>query len=355
MKIYLLSVHNIGNNFGTTLQACALYDYVKSLGYETQIINYRPQYSYNKGKIGQLVKRILYYKDASLQGKRYADYYKKHSSLTKEVHEYDELSQFSDGDLYIIGSDQVWNPYYKCGQDKAYYLKFINAKKMSYSASVGQVLTEKELDNLCDLISDFKAISVREACSKEQLEQCGYKDVVHVVDPVFLHNPEYYIDTHFKKPFVKYILVYAVTYDEKLDMIIQQVKKQMNCPVVLLGGYRLQYKCDLYYRSAGPVEFTNLICNCDFFIANSFHGTAFSVIFNRQFLVVRSEVSPMRIESLLDKLGIDGRIIDDVSQVNATISDKIDYSVINDTLDEWIEKSKNFLDKSIRELLDKGD
>ena len=112
MKIYLLSVHNIGNNFGTTLQACALYDYVSEINSDTTIINYRPKYSYNKGKVGQLVKKVFYFKDAMLQEKRYGEYYDSHSKLTEKVERYSDLRKFNDGDLYIIGSDQVWNARY---------------------------------------------------------------------------------------------------------------------------------------------------------------------------------------------------------------------------------------------------
>lgn len=70
MKIYLLSVHNIGNNFGTTLQACALYDYVSEINSDTTIINYRPKYSYNKGKFGQLVKKSSLFQRCNVARKK---------------------------------------------------------------------------------------------------------------------------------------------------------------------------------------------------------------------------------------------------------------------------------------------
>ena len=74
---------NIGNNFGTTLQACALYDYVSEINSDTTIINYRPKYSYNKGKFGQLVKKVLYFKDAMLQEKRYRESQKLRKNMGK--------------------------------------------------------------------------------------------------------------------------------------------------------------------------------------------------------------------------------------------------------------------------------
>ena len=348
MKIYLLSVHNIGNNFGTTLQACALYDYVSEIKPDTRIINYRPRYSYNKGKIGQLVKKILYFKDATMQEKRYREYYDSHSKLTEKVEKYSDLRKFNDGDLYIIGSDQVWNPSYDCGNDPAYYLEFVSGNKIAYSASVGQVLDDSQIKNLCALIKDFSYIGVRESCTYEQLSKLRSTNIKHVVDPVFLHSVQYYRDAKFQPPFSNYILVYAVTYDEEIEQTIQEARKLLGKKIVLLGGYRLKYSCDLYYRSAGPSEFTNLIMNCDLFIANSFHGCAFSILFERQFVVFKSKVAMERIASLLKRLDLEERMISKSSELKEQIANPIRYNTVTKNLKGWIEESKEFLNSAIR-------
>ena len=354
MKIYLLSVHNIGNNFGTTLQACALYDYVKTINSDTEIINYRPKYSYNKGKVGQMAKRFLYFKDAFVQEQRYKEYYKLHSKMTKKIEKYTELKQFDDGDLYIIGSDQVWNPSYNCGRDQAYYLNFSNGNKIAYSASVGQTLDKEQLDNLCLLIKDFSYIGVRESCTYRQLSERKVKNIKHVVDPVFLHPVNYYKDENFKPPFEQYILVYAVTYDEKIEQTIQKARELLGKKVVLLGGYRLKYSCDLYYRNAGPKEFVNLILNCDLLIANSFHGCAFSILFERQFVVFKSKVATERIESLLKKLELENRMISESADFQEQIEHPIQYSGVSVKLNEWIDDSKQFLNNAIQTFYNRG-
>lgn len=348
MKIYLLSVHNIGNNYGTTLQACALYDYIKKINSDTEIINYRPKYSYNKGKIGQLAKKVLYFKDVCVQEKRYKAYYKLHSKMTKRIEKYANLKQFDDGDLYIIGSDQVWNPSYDCGKDHAYYFGFVKGNKIAYSASVGQTLDKDQLTNLCSLIKDFSYIGVRESCTYKQLSERQIRNIKHVVDPVFLHPVQYYIDEEFKSPFDNYILIYAVTYDEKIEQTIRMARKLLGKKVILLGGYRLKYSCDLYYRNAGPKEFVNLIMNCDLFIANSFHGCAFSILFERQFIVFKSKVAPERIESLLKKLELENRMISESADLQEQIEHPIEYDSVTAKLKEWIGESKEFLDRAIR-------
>lgn len=344
MKIKIISIHDIGTNFGSTLQACSLYDYIKSLGYtDVQVINYKPKYAYHHGKIGQFVKKILFFKDVVRQNNRFRKYYKEHCNLTRLYKKYDELVQEKNGDVFIVGSDQVWNEYYDGGKDPAYYLKFTNEKnKMSYAASVGQLQTESAINRLVDNISSFQYVSVREHASVAQLNDAGRKDVVHVLDPVFLMDKDYYIDPNFNNRLGRYILVYVVHSDPFLDNVVSTIASRLNMKIVLVGGFMQKVKHDYYLRNIGPKEFVGLINNAQFVIANSFHATAFSILLNKQFALINPNVSSLRLSDMLQTAGIENRIITSVEDIDKAL-EFIDYKRVNQIINKKKKESREYL------------
>ncbi len=352
MKIKIISIHDIGTNFGSTLQACALYDYVKSLGYQdVKVINYKPKYAYHHGKLGQLVKRILFFKEVHLQNKRFKEYYTTHCNLTRVYESYTQLYSEKDGDVFIVGSDQVWNEYYDAGRDPAYYLDFTEcSNKMSYAASVGQVQTTEAMKRLVQNISNFKFISVREQRSVTQLHDEGIDQAVHVLDPIFLHNKDYYIDPQYVNQYGKYVLVYVVHSDAFMDSVVRKIAGVLDLKIVLVGGFIQKMSHDFYLRDIGPKEFVNLIYNAEFIVANSFHATAFSILFNKQFVLVKPKASPLRLSDMLQTVGINNRIISEEIDVDSALI-PIDYTPINLELNKLQEKSKQYLANCLQYFL----
>jgi len=347
-KVNIITIHDLGNNYGSTLQACALCEFIAQEGYDVKLIDYKPKYTYNRGRLAQFIKSVLFFKDVVRQHKRFEKYFKEHCTRTKRYKTFTQLqNEKNDADIYVVGSDQLWNEFYNAGKDPSYYLEFTNCKnKIAYSASLGQLHTNDELLRIKQKTKDFRKIAVREKASYNQLQEIGMVDVEHVLDPVFLFDKEYYIDKDFKKPFEHYLLVYSVNDDELMNESVQEIAKKYGLKVVLVGGYIQKTYRDLYLRGIGPRDFTNLIYYADYVVANSFHATALSIILNKQFSVVLSKNSPLRIEDILSVAGISERVIENSQSIEKAYK-TIDYTNVNNRINSMRDKSKQILRSSL--------
>lgn len=354
MLIKIITIHDIGNNFGSTLQACALCDYVKNTGYnDVVLINYKPDYAFHNGKIGDLVKRILFYSDYKTQRESFKKYLLQHCNLTEEYNSYDSLSKENEGDVFIVGSDQLWNERWNAGRDEAYYLGFTACtKKMSYAASLGQMHTQDEMQRLYRRIKDFAFISIRERASLQQLYDVGLNSAVHVLDPVFLHEKEYYLSDSFENKYGNYVFVYSINNDTLMDTVVKRIASEYNFKIVLVGGYLQKCPHDYYLRDTGPIEFVNLIANAKYVVANSFHATAFSIIFNKQFVLIQPNNSPLRLKDLLDVAETGNRFIQVEKDIDK-IGIEIDYSHVNAVLETEKKRSKEYIN-SVLDFFNRG-
>ncbi len=347
-RIKVITIHDLGNNFGSTLQACSLCDFLDEHGYDVELIDYKPTYAYHHGKLAQVIKAMMFPKSVFLQHRRFEKYFIEHVKRTKRRTSYVELLQENHADCFIVGSDQVWNEFYNAGKDGAYYLEFTDSpNKIAFSTSLGQLHTPEELERLRDRTRNFLAISVREMASCRQLHEIGMNSVEHVLDPVFLHDRDYY--SHGKNKYGDYLLVYSVNNDTLMDAAAQKIAAHYGLKIVLVGGYIQKIKHDYYLRDAGPEEFCNLIEHAKFVLANSFHATAMSILFNKQFAVVLSKNSPMRLIDMLETAKIYGRIIRNESDVEK-MYDQISYSEVNKEIDHMRIKSKEFLLNSLSQI-----
>lgn len=352
MKILIITIHDIGNNFGSTLQSCALYEFIKEIGHEVQIINYQPQYNNLKQQIKEFLVRLFFLKEYSKREKSFKLYYNNHSSLTKKkITKFGELLSLAySADVYITGSDQVWNPNNPCGNDESYYLKFTNSlRKMSYAASLGTLLDEVQVQSLIDKIEDYRYISVREWESKLQLINHGFDNVKYVLDPVFLFPREYYIENagqSSQKVYGRYLLVYAVKEDKLISMTAKRLARKYNLKIILIGGLKKKCDCDYFIRSAGPREFLDLMNNAQMIVTSSFHAVAFALILNKQFVVVLPKENSMRINSILDVTETINRTISKIEDIDE-INFEIDYKYTNSLLEPLIQESKQFLLNSL--------
>lgn len=341
--IKVITIHDIGNNFGSTLQACALCDFLQDHGYDVELVDYKPDYAYHHGKMTELVKWILFPRSKFLQEKRFDEYFKNHVKRTKRYSNYQELCSDEMPDIYLVGSDQVWNEFYNAGKDPAYYLQFTDCKnKMAYSTSLGQLHSHEELLRLRDKIKDFYAVGVREQASVEQLHKIGMNNVVHVLDPVFLKSREYYINPKFNNKYGKYLLVYSVNNDALMEKTAKTIASKYGLKIVLVGGFTQKTKHDVYLRDIGPSEFVNLIHNAQFVVANSFHATALSIIMNKQFAVVMSKFSPMRIIDMLTTAELESQLVKTEADIDVALNN-IDYVGVNARIETLRKASEKFL------------
>lgn len=363
MRIKTLTTYDV-YNYGASLQAYALQQYLCDLGNEVEIINYQPDYltrkydyrwvnpesKFSRYKFTRILYRVLKYcqRQTSLGRKRKFDYFNHRilKETTAKFTTYDELCKNPpDADLYIVGSDQIWNVFYEAGRDPAFYLDFVKkGAKASYAASFSYLdIDENNLTRIANSLSSFTSVSVRERHGLDVLSNIGI-DGSWVLDPVFLLSTmqwqELMIPLKKKHP---YILVYDFEGNSELKAFVIDYAKRHNLKIIcIVDTYPLLF-ADKNYMSAGPMEFITLIYNCDAFVSNSFHGTAFSLLFHKPAYVFsrhRHKVNS-RMESLLQLFEIT-ECLDPISEI------EFDWNNIDKILGNEIMKSKSYLDSLLR-------
>ncbi len=347
MKISIITVHDIGNNFGSTLQSCALCEFLRRNGYEAQLIDYMPDYKSLSGKLRSLLINALFFPHWLERNRRFGFYYRHHAILSRRYHSFKELKKDPPlSDLYMVGSDQVWNPSFPCGHDAVYYLEFIaDAPKMAYSASLGRPFSPDEMATLIARVRSFKHIGVRENHSKEQFAASGRADAEFVLDPVFLFDADYYSVHEQPVPFDRFLLVYAINPDPLLEEAAKNIARKRGLKIISIGGFSRKCECDLFMRSAGPIDFLNLIRKADFFLTSSFHGVALALILECQFAVIQPRINSLRLENILSVAGLTGQAINSAADLDKI--GEIDFTEVRKRLAPHIVRSKEFLLNSV--------
>lgn len=305
----------------------------------------------------------ILYRLASVSVSKYKlkkNFLSKHVKLSKRCYtSYDELERDPpEADIYVTGSDQVWNSQYNEGVEKAYYLAFApkGKKKFSYAASIGmESFPEAEINETKNLLLEYSKVGVRESSAIKILSDIGINDAEHVVDPTLLISNEEWTGMAKTDSFVKtepYLLIYTVEYSKKIIITeyAHEIAKKLNLKVYMVtaGGFRDDVDCDRIFHFVSPERFLNLMSQADFIIASSFHGTAFSVKMNRQFLSISPDKFNSRVYSFLDSLGLADRIKKDAYCPLDAI-DTIDYSEVNKCLAREIDKSQLFIDSILKD------
>ncbi len=366
LKISTITCHNV-YNYGATLQEYALLHFLQSMGYDAQTINYKPPYlsghfdlwkisnpSYNYFPVKYLYLLLkLPGRLKNLKRKKQFDKFEQnYIRTTNQLYRSNEeiKKNLPESDIYICGSDQIWNPVFSNGKDPAFYLDFVpgNKKKLSYAASIA---TDQIPDNLKAFVKEkvehLDAISVRETSAVRILNQLGINDVSQVMDPVFLLDKnewEKLIDTdqQFNEP---YLLIYDADNNPNIKHLAQKMARKHNWKIYTLSP-KLNYADQSFYLS-GPDTFLALINKAEFIISNSFHAVAFSLIFQKQFVVFnRKENINTRMRDIVNLLGINNTLLA-YDEKKDDVNYEIDYHKISKKINFHIDKSKDFLKNAI--------
>ena len=364
MKIKTITCHDVYNH-GASLQAYALQTYLSSQGHDVEIIDYKPDYLSNHYKLWSVSNPVFdkpvvkqLYLLAKLSGRlialrrkrKFDEFSQKYLRLTsKRYHSNEELKTNPPGaDVFIAGSDQIWNTLFRNGRDAAFYLDFApkRAKRVAYAASFAtKDVVEEYKPFVCEMLQGFDSISLRERISLPLLESLGRNDGVAVCDPVFLLSREQW-DKILPTSSIEeeYLLVYDTENSNKLKDIAQSIAKEKNLKIFNISGSRKSY-VDKDFWVSSPIDFVQLIRDAEFVVSNSFHATAFSLIFQREFCVVnRSEAINERMLSLLKQYGLQDRLVADNIDSLLTL---IDYSKVQLKIEQDIEDSKQYLRNAI--------
>ena len=364
-------------NYGTFLQAYALQNVIKSLGYENVILSDKPIVeknlprvkdrltfrSYKNGKKGNFLYQIRLFhgflNDFSHE-KIYYDTLKQFDIFQKkklDVYEiaavdkyYEIKNQFS---CFICGSDQIWS-LLEYNFNEYFFLGFTSKPKIAYAPSIGQSeFPEPYRTRMCELVRNFQALSCRERSSASQLSELLGRDVKWVCDPTLLLSAEHWKKIGTKKYHKnKYILCYFLENKEWYFQYANQVSDYLGIEYVLIPNRReYAYFDHVEKKAIGPEEFVALFRSADFVLTDSYHGSIFSLIFNKQFIYFKrfadGPISQnIRIDSLFGYLGIMGNIISE-KVFNEKDIQSLDYREINVKIEEHRKNSMDYLKRSL--------
>ena len=336
------------DNFGTALQAYALYHKITDLGYSVWFLR----------KIGVVrsIKQMLhklfpFWKNGSnVEGtksdKLIADYSVVNFYTISPLHH--RVNRKTD--VYVTGSDQIWNTMFFW--DPFYFLYFApKNKKIAYGSSIGtSQVNPKYKQKVKKYLSGFTHIGVREHSSVEVLSSLlERKDIVSVPDPTFLLSKEEWIDFANKAFFVrpipqKYMFVYFVGKNntQAYNQMIKTIRKEYNIQqMVVIPSYESGVSIDttdsdLIYKEAEPYEFVSLLQNATLVCTDSFHATALSINFGKEFYVAKrfADNDPLsqntRITDLLSHYGLSNRLYNGDCCTETMHSDNISKRVMTE-------------------------
>lgn len=305
-RVGILTFHK-SLNYGSALQAYALLSKLGELGYEAEIIDYK-QYNYEflytilRAPVSLLnikynIIHLCFLRTLLKRQKAFPSFWGKYFYLSSKKYQHgDDMRILGDEyDVIICGSDQIWNP--NAGDfDRNYFLPEIkNAVKVSYAASLnGSDLASAPISKkLKQYLLEFDALSVRENSGRETLDKFlnGKKKVSVVLDPTLLYQKEKY-DTIVSPRLVseKYIFFYSVNFKKDAVQAAENLSKRTGLPVYTLFAGRgnkqiLKAKRKFHFMrdAVGPEDFLSLLKHADYVVTNSFHGTAFSIIYEKKF------------------------------------------------------------------------
>lgn len=356
--VTFITVH-VGENFGSNLQAIATSETLKSIGCTPLLINYIPQRVSKKyywktafknpvRLVWRIFRAPVFYKNHNIYDKFLAKY----CAMSKPIYDGDDfVEKCPKADVYITGSDQVWNSHHNQGFNSRYYFDGIDGKKVAYASSFGvSKLPEHEYDEAKRLLKNYSFISVREKSGKEIVETMGYQ-AVQLLDPTFMLDAEGW-EKYSSKRVVSdpYILVYIPYNIVDKDLIYKSVRriaeKKILKVVTFSWGWMKDKYADITIRFANPGDFLSLMIYADYVITNSFHGTAFSINLNKQFWVYMPTGFSTRISSILDLCGLKGRLLDQLI-TDEQVDNYVDYEPVNEILKSERRKSIDFLTKAI--------
>ena len=283
---------------------------------------------------------------AHLCHQRFADYHLKFS--VKRYYQGDDIS-IEGYDVVLIGSDQLWNKKITGGLDDIYWGQFKASpvtRKVAWSVCMNNIdLTESETEKIKNYLNNFTAISVREDTLQAFISKLTDKKILHTLDPTLLLPSSKWEQICHPIKENHYIAVYAVQKEAETVAFAREIAKRRNKKLVIIRSYANWYFSIENKECCGPDGFLSYIKNADYVVTSSFHGTVFSLLFQRQFVCPRLDGN-LRIEDLLCTVGLSNRLVDNWEE--ALSLSPINYDNLSDALEVKKCESLRFLSDALK-------
>lgn len=349
MRIALLNLP-FDNNYGGNLQRYALMKVLQDMGHDVTYL-YLKFDRHNPRIIGKISFSLKYIVKLLLNKKSYSwkavvfprqtyeancklasPFVEKYIAHTKEIYRTEELKNFTDFDVFIVGSDQVWRKEIAKDYLDTMFFNYLPSDrlKIAYSVSMGSdknELSDDDIERLGVSYRQFKAVSVRESGALDLFKLYGWTSpkAVHTLDPTLLLSAEDY----------KSLIVNAETQAWDGDMccyILDQTKEKQNliARISKEKGYKPYYLS--LTRNNSIEQWLRAFADAKYIVTDSYHGFVFSIIFNKPFYLIKNEFrGNARFDSLTKMLGIESTQLEQ------------DWSKINKNKQRYTEESKLFL------------
>lgn len=347
-KTAIVTTYHKALSYGGCLQAYATLLVLRDAGYDPRFLDYENPYEARKKSFASVVRRgslteiaSTLAKDLVFKGRSYRQraFGTFSASLPLTDRSYASVDEAQDvsADVFVVGSDQVWNPDITNGFESAFLLDFGDAgKRISLASSMGSHRpSEEEGLQLAAALRRFDAISVREVFAKEALAGIVDKDVRVMLDPTLLVDaPRWRALASPAEGFVpgKYILLFMVASDpHDYEGLVAQVRDAYRLPVVQVRLNSSRPRGTDVSYPATPFEFVWLVDNAAFVVTDSFHGLAFSINLETPFICLPNRGNNVRLEELLRLCDMEQRQVLD-GDGSGVIGGAMDFSDARDRL-----------------------
>jgi len=369
-KVAIITLHYV-DNYGSVLQTLATQLLFENAGCDTSVVNItRENYRYQSqlqdivenyqkrfpGLMGLVLVSVLkrrWIKNYKCRHAIFEEFRERYIHLTREYASSEDLTNAPPAaDIYCTGSDQVWNCTYNGGFLDEYFLSFAPSgkKRIALSASFGKTeYSPVEMEEMKKLLQLYDAISVRERSAVDILSKMGVSGAVHVLDPTLALDDKMWYSHIPVHNIIKrdYVLVYQLNDNDNMIRFAAKISRDKNCELILITrSFKACFVKGRVFSNPTVEQFLSLISFAQYVVTDSFHGTAFSINFNKQFFVFYPPKFSTRLESILDLTNTKHRLIE-----NAKISWKdiksVDYEYVNRVLDHERYTIKSFVDSAV--------
>ncbi|MGX8833549.1 polysaccharide pyruvyl transferase family protein [Amedibacillus sp. YH-ame6] len=374
MKISVITLHTV-NNYGSVLQTYATQTILESMGYTVEFVDYWRKDNTGEHAIEKALESSLMQKYKKIWGinsitrkmvrlplkfmlkKKRAPmkkFLQKRIHLTqKSYYSFEEiLNDVPQADIYLTGSDQVWNSTWNKGIEKPYFLEYApkDKKRIAFAASIGKsMLDDWEVEITKEMLKKYSSIGMREKSGVDILRGLEIH-AEQVLDPTLMLTASQW--KKIAEPYEQnrsYLLIYQLNKNDQMDEYAVSLAYENGWDIVRISyGYSGKQKAGKCLVCPSVETLLGCFFDAACVLTDSFHATAFSLNLNKSFVSVLPERFGTRIESILALTGTQNRLLKDYLDFSI-INRPIDYNYVNNQLEIEREKSFKFLEAALNE------